>query len=304
MASQDKKRMTQFDLASLRKNNPSSLNTGGRIQERTEPKSFKGKPKDLVLPSLVANVTNKPPRLPVQDGSPWNRYRSLYNENIGGPATVVIHEQHPQDLLVVRTYDQSRVPVSQALQATTHENIITVREAFKYDGGIYIVHEYLPLSLDRIVGSPIYPDEVQLASILGQVIDGLLHLESNGIQVDSLQCSEILLGLGGDVKIGKFELVPARGSFRSQNVELLKRITLELMEGSDAGQRSTGVRNLHRWPLGSDAVDFVSATTSAASLEDLRKHALISNISWGKGHLVWLAHYMVKTTWNGCGLCQ
>ena len=70
---------------------------------------------------------------------------------------------------------------------------------------------------------------------------------------------------------GKFQLVPASGSFHSQNVELLRRITLELMEGPDAGERSTGVRNLHRWPLGSDAVDFVSAITSAASLEDLRK---------------------------------
>ncbi|KAL4766962.1 hypothetical protein BDW60DRAFT_212445 [Aspergillus nidulans var. acristatus] len=304
MASQDNKRMTQFDLASLRAHNPPLLKTGGRIPRKTEPKSIQGKPRDLVLPSLVSSVTNTPPRLPVQDGSPWKRYRSLYKENIGVPVTVVIHEEHPQNLLVIRTYDQSRVSVSQALRAAPHENIITVQEAFKHDGEIYLLHEYLPLSLDRIVGSPIYPDEVQLASILGQVINGLLYLESNGIHMDSLQCSEILLSLGGEVKIGKFQLVPASGSFHSQNVELLRRITLELMEGPDAGERSTGVRNLHRWPLGSDAVDFVSAITSAASLEDLRKHALISKTPWDKVHLVWLAHYMVKTTWNGCGLCE
>ncbi|KAL4981830.1 hypothetical protein BDW68DRAFT_183122 [Aspergillus falconensis] len=76
------------------------------------------------------------------------------------------------------------------------------------------------------------------------------------------------------------------------------------MEGPDAGERSTSVGNFHRWPLGSDAVDFVSAITSAASLEDLHKHALISKTPWDKVHLVWLAHYMVKTTWNGCGLCE
>ncbi|KAL4899386.1 hypothetical protein BDW74DRAFT_183782 [Aspergillus multicolor] len=303
MTSQDKKRMTQFDLASLRTRagSPSPATPGSQIIKRTQPKLLQGKPKELVLPSVVAKSTSAAIHVPVQDGSPWERYHSLYSENIGGPATVVIHEHRPQDLLVVRTHNSAQVPI---LRGRPHENIIEIKEALKHNGGIYVLHEYLPLSLDRLVGAPIFPNEVQLASILGQLLDGLLHLESNTIQVGSLQCSEILLSLDGQVKISALDFIPASSDFQSRNVELLRQITLELMEGPAAAQGPTGVRNLDRWPPGSDAVDFVSAITSAAGLGDLRKHPLISSIRWGKCYLVWLVHYMVKTTWNGCGICE
>ena len=50
-----------------------------------------------------------------------------------------------------------------------HRNIVTALEAFTTDSGLYIVFEHMPLSLERIVRSPAYPDERQLAAILGQV---------------------------------------------------------------------------------------------------------------------------------------
>jgi hypothetical protein len=50
-----------------------------------------------------------------------------------------------------------------------HRNIVTALEAFTTDSGLYIILEHMPLSLEWIVRSPAYPDERQLAAILGQV---------------------------------------------------------------------------------------------------------------------------------------
>ena len=42
-------------------------------------------------------------------------------------------------------------------------------DTFRGNNGLYIAFEYMPISLEWIVRSPSYPDERQLAAILGQV---------------------------------------------------------------------------------------------------------------------------------------
>lgn len=46
---------------------------------------------------------------------------------------------------------------------------------------------------------------------------------------------------------------------------------MKLMEGDNGEDGIIGIKDLSRWPSNSDAVGFVSATTSASSLDELRK---------------------------------
>jgi hypothetical protein len=46
---------------------------------------------------------------------------------------------------------------------------------------------------------------------------------------------------------------------------------MELMEAESNEERVVGIKNLRRWPSDSDAVDFLSTTTSAGSLRELQK---------------------------------
>jgi hypothetical protein len=48
-------------------------------------------------------------------------------------------------------------------------------------------------------------------------------------------------------------------------------ITIELMQGYAKDDGAIGVDDLHRWPDGSDAVGFLSETTSASSVGELIK---------------------------------
>ena len=51
---------------------------------------------------------------------------------------------------------------------------------------------------------------------------------------------------------------------------------MELMQKYVKEDGAIGVDNLHRWPSNSDALGFLSATTSTASIAELLKHPLLS----------------------------
>ena len=50
-----------------------------------------------------------------------------------------------------------------------HTNIISASECFKNDGLFHFIVDDLPVTLEHLVASDAYPNEVQLASILKQV---------------------------------------------------------------------------------------------------------------------------------------
>lgn len=58
---------------------------------------------------------------------------------------------------------------------------------------------------------------------------------------------------------------------QSRDLKALSSITMELMQGYTKDDGVVGVDNLHRWPSGSDAVCFLSDTTSALSVNELLK---------------------------------
>lgn len=129
-----------------------------------------------------------------------------------------------------------------------------------------------------------------------------MHIESSGFHLDTFGCSDILLGMGGEVKIWKPNYNRTVEFNPSHHVRPLGIIAMELMEGESDEERVVGIKNLRRWPSDSDAVDFLSTTTSAGSLRELQKHQLLLEQRWNRGELVWLFLYTLKKSWNNCSL--
>lgn len=73
----------------------------------------------------------------------------------------------------------------------SQENIIAKRDPC-------VLSEDLPITLEDVVICDAFPSEAQLAAILG-------HLMAKGLEHRSLECSSILIGLDGTVKIGKIK---------------------------------------------------------------------------------------------------
>ena len=58
---------------------------------------------------------------------------------------------------------------------------------------------------------------------------------------------------------------------KPRDISALSLITMELIQKYVKENGAIGVDNLHRWPSNSDALGFLSVTTSAASAAELLK---------------------------------
>ncbi|KAH6714533.1 kinase-like domain-containing protein [Leptodontidium sp. MPI-SDFR-AT-0119] len=129
---------------------------------------------------------------------------TIYDVELGGTIEVAIRKAPPVKLVHVRAFTTQAAPKTlHVYRQLQHRNIVTAFEAFTTDNGLYIVLEHMPLSLERIVRSPAYPNERQLATILGQVVTGMAYLAAERFEHGSLTCSNILLNTDGDVKISE-----------------------------------------------------------------------------------------------------
>ena len=118
----------------------------------------------------VRSAMSGPLRLRETWESPWGKYEKVYDVELGGTVEVAVRKAPPVELVHVRAFStEASAKTLHLFRQLRHENIVTALEAFTTDNGLYIILEHMPVSLERIVRSPAYPDERQLAAILGQV---------------------------------------------------------------------------------------------------------------------------------------
>ncbi|CRG88241.1 hypothetical protein PISL3812_05269 [Talaromyces islandicus] len=214
------------------------------------------------------------PILKTRDQSPWKTYQKEFTCDLAGDAAMVFNRAEPSRTFALRHY----------------------LECFHTEGSIYALCEDLPITLEDVVACDAFLNEARLAAILKQVLDGLSYLMAEGFEHGSLKCSNILMGMDGTVRIGCLEAIHRRHDSQVQTLTALRAMTVELMEKRPIYDSVTGVTDLARWPLESDAVKFLAATTSADSIDHLRKEPLIVKHGDSKGTLVILARLAIATT--------
>lgn len=153
-------------LGSTPKSGVSSKKGAGSLVGALDTTTEKGR----VQSKAVRSATSGPLQLRSAWESPWEKYEKIYDVELGGPVEVAVRKAPHVELVHVRAFAiQATAKTLHLFRQLQHRNIVTALEAFTTDSSLYIVLEHMPLSLERIIRSPAYPDERQLAAILGQV---------------------------------------------------------------------------------------------------------------------------------------
>ena len=93
-----------------------------------------------------------------------------------------------------------------------HPNVVTVYDFQIEDGRAYIVMEYLPNALDRLLNSQRRLSPRRATEIVVQICRGLAHAHARGVFHRDIKPANILLPDDGDVKIADFGIARALAS--------------------------------------------------------------------------------------------
>ncbi|KFY97779.1 hypothetical protein V500_01918 [Pseudogymnoascus sp. VKM F-4518 (FW-2643)] len=209
----------------------------------------------------------------VQFESPWARFCEKFELNLGGYVSIVADRSPPYDVFMVKRLEgPDAAQKVRMLRRVRHQNFHNMVDCFSFEGSHYAVFQHLPVTLDNIVYSPPYPTELELAAALAQIVKGLNYLASCQLEHGSLNCSSILVGTEGDIKIAGQECcremaLPGQGS--SRDMVSLMSITMKLMQKSAFENGAGGAHDMERWPADCKAVDFLAKVQVARSFDEL-----------------------------------
>ncbi|KAF2818045.1 hypothetical protein CC86DRAFT_389221 [Ophiobolus disseminans] len=223
----------------------------------------------------------RPPEFPintnglVKQGDPWLEFEQSYRLRLGVNYRIVVAERKtsPYDIVAIRTFagamDDSQVRVLQGIQ---HDNFARVLNVFRSTEATHVAFEHAHVSLHEISKSCIRITKVQLAAVMGQLINGLAYLSIQDLEHGSLSRTNILVTIDGVVKIAAYEGCSRRTSEGSESSDLkaLRRIATELMQhGRTKEVDIVSVKDLSVWEP--DVAGFLAETTSALSPNKLKK---------------------------------
>ena len=107
----------------------------------------------------------------VKTESPWKTYRKVFTCDLAGSVTIVVHRSHLSDIYGLRKYsEQDGENMIDKFNQIQHVNIISAKECFQTQGLTYFLYEDQPVTLEHLIACDAYPSEIELASILAQVI--------------------------------------------------------------------------------------------------------------------------------------
>ncbi|KAK9576870.1 hypothetical protein V6Z93_010318 [Aspergillus fumigatus] len=265
---------------------PSSIEPGG--------KTLRSFPRALALPKISESGDSAGSDLVIRQEPPWKTFEKCYECDLAGTVAVCVQRSGRRAVRAIRQYpskDANRI--MDILRGMHHKNVVEVRECFRDSHSFYTLSNFNPLTLDHIVACKAFPNQQQLAAIMSQFVEGLSYLMEQNLQHTSLDCSSILMSLEGEIQIARIDCCSVRSPGRNQasDLALVGRVMMELMQKYVKDDGAVGIDNLKRWATSSAAVEFLSATTSAGSFEELKRQRLLTEIRWSTGDLIGLAWF-------------
>ncbi|KAJ5642678.1 hypothetical protein N7490_006678 [Penicillium lividum] len=141
-----------------------------------------GPPKSLCLPHLL-ELDNISAALIVRQESPWNTYLPAITYDIAGQVVIAARRTRPSRVVAIRKYQRQDAKILiDRFRRLEHTNILSVRECYIDGDSMFALVDDLPLTLAHVVSCPsLYPTEVELGSILSQILDGAWYLAASGL---------------------------------------------------------------------------------------------------------------------------
>ena len=161
----------QLDVSTQLNRSSNSKKREASSQSESAQKVVSGGPKSLGLPQLCEEGTSH--RLIVREESPWDTYRRTLRCTLAGDVFIAARRSSPSQAVAIREYTKGDVAKMRRLyDILDHDNVLTARECFVYEGCMYALVNDLPLTLEQLVGCrSLYPTETELASMVWQVYD-------------------------------------------------------------------------------------------------------------------------------------
>lgn len=176
------KRATQIDIHQaqvLDSTQPALLpikQTKDRLKGNASPslehtrKIVKGQPRALELPQVVGSGHSIVQPVIVRNGSPWYTFETFFTCDLAGTVFMAQHRHHPSKVIAIRAAPTGNADkLLKMFKDIKHDNIISATECYQDEEKKFFLVDDLPLTLEHLVASDAYPNETQLATILGQV---------------------------------------------------------------------------------------------------------------------------------------
>ncbi|KAF7712890.1 Protein kinase domain-containing protein [Penicillium ucsense] len=209
----------------------------------------------------------------VRDESPWDTFKLYYECDLAGTVAVCVRSSGSRAVRAIRQYPiQDADRIIGILRSLSHQNVVSIWECFRTSDSLYTLSKFDPLTLDHVVACKAFPEPVELAAIMSQFLDGLSYLAAQNFHHPSLNCSSVLMSLEGEIRIARIDCCVIRQGGRLQPSDFapVSIIMMELMQNY-AKEGTVGIDNPDRWEICPAAIEFVSATISASSFEELKK---------------------------------
>ncbi len=153
---------------------PDHLSQGSKRRRTGSPEAriveTRAGPQNLLLPKAVDAGIRPYAYVKLKYESPWHSLQKVYELKLDGFITVATRKPPSCEVVTVKNFvGPNRDEKLKRLQQTQNQNFQGFLEAFESEGSVYVVLEYVPISLAHMVASPANPTELQLVAILGQV---------------------------------------------------------------------------------------------------------------------------------------
>ncbi|ODA75786.1 hypothetical protein RJ55_08686 [Drechmeria coniospora] len=269
-------RLRETPLADLPTPTPHKLHK--RKKEKVQP--------EVKLPVKVKYTESSENTFEVHRGSPWIRYKKILTLLDFAGEIIVSRKKASLEMVGVTLINTVKEDETlEWLRKLRHGNIVAAFEAFSTETALYVVYEEMHIPLEHIVKSPAFPSSEEIGTILGQILDGLIFLETHGRTHGSLNCDNVLLHRTGLVKLGDGaqydSFVPATSEAKVSDLKELATITMRLMQKYALDNGKVGVENPTHWRE-SQILDFLSSIMSATGPRQPRRHFFLHQI-WRKG---------------------
>lgn len=111
-------------------------------------------------------------QIPCSDESVWSKYQKRYQIDLDGMVTVVQPRGRSTALFVVRRIlNRTSSDQLSLLQHLCQEStFVRFYEAYSSAHLCHFICEYMDMTLEHLMGAPVYPEEKHIAAIAGQVI--------------------------------------------------------------------------------------------------------------------------------------
>jgi hypothetical protein len=110
--------------------------------------------------------------------SPWNTLKRGYDLEVGGSVTIALNKRadsRETTLVMVKQHSSFSEHGLKMLHQLNGDFFVNLIKAYYFEENLYVVSEYMPISLIQIIATPVWPTELEVSTIVRQVRFEAVH---------------------------------------------------------------------------------------------------------------------------------